>query len=196
MRNLIRLTTLLGLALTLSPMKSALAEAQDLPLEEVGVDYNYVRTNAPPGGCGCFSMNGGDAWIAYNLTGSFAVVAQVASQHASNIGGSGADLTLTSYLFGSRYTWRNAGRLEPFGQVLLGGARASGSFAPGNAGYPGSANAFAMTTGVGLDVGLSKRFAVRAFESDYYLTRFANGVNDHQNNLRLSAGLIFRFGQK
>jgi len=194
MRRLIRLTTLLALALTLSPMRSA--AAQDLPLGEVGVDYNYVHTNAPPGGCGCFSMNGGDAWIAYNLPRSFAVIAQVASQHASNIAGSGTDLRLSSYLFGSRYSLHNSTRFVPFAQVLLGGAHASGSFAPGSAGYPGSANAFAMTVGGGLDLKLSMRFAVRAFEADYYFTEFANRVNDHQNNLRVSAGLIFRFGKQ
>jgi len=193
MRSLIGLTTLLGLTLTLSAVRSA--AAQDVPLGEAGIDYNYVHTNAPPGGCGCFSMNGGDAWIDYNLPRSFAIVAQVSSQHASNIGGSGADLTLTSYLFGYRYSLHKSGQFVPFAQVLLGAAHASGSFAPGNAGYPGSANAFAMTAGGGLDMSLSSRFGVRAFQVDYYFTRFANGVNDRQNNLRISTGVIFRFGK-
>jgi hypothetical protein len=35
---------------------------------------------------------------------------------------------------------------------------------------------------------------LRAFEADYYLTRFDNGVNDHQNNLRIAAGVIIRLG--
>ncbi len=65
---------------------------------EVGGDYNYVRTNAPPGGCGCINLNGGDGWVSYNLTRSWAVVGQIGAQHASNIGGTnGADLTFTSY---------------------------------------------------------------------------------------------------
>jgi outer membrane immunogenic protein len=196
MRTLIRLITLLGLALALSPMTPGLAAAQDSPLGEAGIDYNYVHTNAPPGGCGCFSMHGGDAWIAYNMPRSFAIIAQVSSQHASNIGGSATDLTLTSYLFGPRYSLDLSRRFVPFAQVLLGVAHASGTFAPGSAGYPGSANAFGMTVGGGVDMKLSNRFAVRAFQADYYLTNFANGVNDHQNNLRISAGLIFRFGKK
>jgi len=53
-----------------------------------------------------------------------------------------------------------------------------------------------MTAGGGLDVELTKRFAVRAFQADYYLTHFANGVNDHQNNLRISVGLVLRLGKK
>lgn len=194
MRRLIRLTTLLALTICLS--RSVPATAQDFLRGEAGVDYNFVHTNAPPGGCGCFSMNGGDAWMAYNLPRSFAIVAQLASQHASNIGSSGADLTLTSYLFGARYSLHNVRMFMPFAQLLGGGAHATGAFAPGSTGYPGSANAFAMTAGGGLDMKLSNRFAIRAIQGDYYLTKFANGVNDHQNNLRISVGLILRFGNK
>jgi hypothetical protein len=51
-----------------------------------------------------------------------------------------------------------------------------------------------MTAGGGLDIGLTRHIAVRAFEADYYLTRFDNGVNDHQNNLRIAAGVVIRFG--
>jgi hypothetical protein len=48
--------------------------------------------------------------------------------------------------------------------------------------------------GGGLDIGLTRHIAVRAFEADYYLTRFDNGVNDHQNNLRIDAGVVIRLG--
>src|SRR5208282_6886560 len=107
----------------------------------------------------------------------------------------GADLTLTSYLAGPRDAWARGRRLAPYAQVLLGGAHASGSLAPGNSGLTGSANSFGMIAGGGLDIGLTRHIAVRAFEADYYLTRFDNGVNDHQNNLRLGAGLMIRFGE-
>jgi outer membrane immunogenic protein len=195
MCTLIRLL-LLAMACTFCLLESASAGAQDVPLAEVGADYNYVHTNAPPGGCGCFSMHGGDGWLAYNFSHSFSAVGLLSAQRASNVAGSGADLTLTSYLIGPRYSWRRSGRFIPFGQLLLGGAHAAGSFAPGSAGNPGSSNAFAMTAGGGLDVELTKRFAVRAFQADYYLTHFANRVNDHQNNLRISVGLVLRLGKK
>ena len=182
-------TTAFGSCLLLSPR----AWAQVPSKMEAGVDYNYVHTNAPPGGCGCISMNGGDGWFAYYLTGSFAAIAQISAQHASNIGGVGADLTFTSYLFGPRYSRRVTKRLLPFGQVLIGGAHASGSLAPGSSGIAGSSNAFAMTAGGGVDVGVTRHFAIRPAELDYYLTRFNNGVNDHQNNFRFAAGVVFRF---
>ncbi len=184
---------LLALGFTATAPRLA-AQSGSSGLVDVGVDYNYVRANAPAGGCGCFGLNGGSGWAAFNFNRSLGIVGEIASQHASNISGTGADLTLTSFLAGPRYTWTHAGRFAPFAQLLLGGAHASGSLAPGNSGLPGSANAFAMTAGGGLDIGLTRRIALRAFEADYYLTRFDNGVNDHQNNLRIVSGVIFRLG--
>jgi outer membrane immunogenic protein len=168
--------------------------AQNGPRIDVGLDYDYVRSNVPAGGCGCFGMNGGGGWVSFNFSRSLALVGEIAGQHASNISSTGADLTLTSYLAGPRYTWTRPYRLAPFAQALVGGAHAGGALAPGSSGLPGSANAFAMTAGGGLDIGLTRRIALRAFEADYYLTRFDNGVNDHQNNLRIAVGVVIRFG--
>jgi outer membrane immunogenic protein len=53
---------------------TAWAQSGTSPLE-AGADYNYVRANGPPGGCGCFSMNGGNAWFSYGFTKSFSAVA-------------------------------------------------------------------------------------------------------------------------
>jgi outer membrane immunogenic protein len=183
---------LLTLAFTAVFAERALAQGGSRV--EVGLDYNYVRSNVPPGGCGCFGLNGGSGWVAFKFTRSLGLVGEIASQNASNISTTGADLTLTSYLAGARYNWTHAGRFAPFTQALLGEAHAGGTLAPGNSGLPGSANAFAMTAGGGLDIGLTRRLALRALEADYYLTRFDNGVNDHQNNLRIESGVIFRFG--
>jgi opacity protein-like surface antigen len=66
-----------------------------------------------------------------------------------------------------------------------------------------SANAFAMAFGGGLDIGVSKHFAIRAAQVDYLQTRFSptdalttglsSSVNDRQNSLRYQAGIVFRF---
>jgi outer membrane immunogenic protein len=194
MRNLVRWIARLGLALGYGCVSLAVAFAQSAPVAEVGADYNYVRTNAPPNGCGCFSMYGGNAWFAYNFTHSLAVVAEISSQRASDIGGSGEDFTLTSYLFGPRFSWRKSRHLSPFGQVLLGGAHAGGSFPQDS--FSASSNSFALIAGGGLDIGITRHVALRALEADYYRTQFPNGSNDRQNNLRLSAGVIFRFGER
>jgi outer membrane immunogenic protein len=171
-----------------------LAMAQSRTLIDAGIEYNYVRSNAPAGSCGCFSLNGGSGWVAFNFTRALGIVGEIASQHASDISSAGADLTLTSFLAGPRYTWAKADRFAPFAQVLLGVAHAGGTLAPGGAVLSGSANAFAMTAGGGLDIGLTRHIALRAFEADYYLTHFDNGTNNRQNNLRIAAGVMFRFG--
>jgi outer membrane immunogenic protein len=162
---------------------------------DVGAGYTYVRTNAPAGDCGCFSMNGANGWVEFHLGHGVAIVGELAVQHAGNIANTGADLTLTSFLAGPRYTVHAFGRLQPFAQVLLGGAHASGGLSPSNSGF-GSSNSFAAIAGGGLEFQLTERVAIRAIEADYYYTRFNNGTNDRQNNLRIGAGLVFRFGQR
>jgi outer membrane immunogenic protein len=162
---------------------------------DVGAGYTYVRTNAPAGDCGCFSMNGANGWVGFHLGHGVAIVGELAVQHAGNIANTGADLTLTSFLAGPRYTVHAFGRLQPFAQVLLGGAHASGGLSPSNSGF-GSSNSFAAIAGGGLEFQLTERVAIRAIEADYYYTRFNNGTNDRQNNLRIGAGLVFRFGQR
>ena len=161
---------------------------------EVGVDYNFVHTNAPPGQCGCFSMQGGDAWAGWFFTDHFSVVAQGAVQHASNINGTAASLTLVSYMAGPRVSFRETHRVVPFAQVLFGGSHASGLLTPSpTTGLSGTANAFAFAAGGGVDFKLSRMFSIRAIQADYFYTRFDNGGNQHQNNLRISAGLYLHF---
>jgi outer membrane immunogenic protein len=182
----------LGL-LWLSP---STASGQIAEKMEVGANYNYVRSNAPPGDCGCFAVNGGSGWFSYNLNHRLALVGEVGSGYASNINSTTSDLTLTSFLAGPRYSWHRRDRVAPFGQVLLGGAHASGALTPGSSGLVASANSFAMTIGGGVDVILTHRLALRAVQADYYLTRFDNGGNNHQNNLRIGTGIVFRIARK
>jgi hypothetical protein len=83
---------------------------------------------------------------------------------------------------------------QPFAQVLLGLAHSSGTLVQGT--NPGAANAgaaFAGNFGGGLDLRVNPRFSIRLAEADYLLTTFDNGTNNHQNNLRISAGVVIRF---
>jgi outer membrane immunogenic protein len=85
--------------------------------------------------------------------------------------------------------------VAPFGQLLVGVAHTSGGLSPDQIGL-GSATGFASTIGGGLDANLSPRFALRLVQADYYPTLLRNGYNDRQNNLRLSAGIVIRFGAR
>jgi peptidoglycan-associated lipoprotein len=171
------------------------AAAQFAPKAEIAVEYNYVHSNAPPGGCGCFSMMGGSASAAFEVHRGLAAVGEFSAAHASNIAPGGEDLTLTSYLFGPRYTYRAERRLAPFGEALLGLSHASGSLAPSNSLSGASSNTFAASIGGGLDYNAGRVIAIRIVQADYLLTTFANQADHHQNNLRLGAGIVFHFGR-
>jgi hypothetical protein len=54
----------------------------------------------------------------------------------------------------------------------------------------------ALSLGGGLDIGVGHHFAIRAIQAEYLMTRFPNvaGTTVTQNNYRLSAGVVLRFG--
>jgi outer membrane immunogenic protein len=193
MHRLLRTGWMLLVLVSLLLGNGAGAVAQGFERAELGAGYSYVHTNAPPGDCGCFAMNGGSAWFGYHFTREWALAAEVGSEHASNIDGTGAGLTLTSYLAGPRYVWHYGHRVSPFGQVLLGGAHADGGVTLVRFGVAEPANSLALASGGGVDIGVKRHWAARG-QLDYFLTRFSNGVNDHQNNLRVSVGVVYRFG--
>jgi outer membrane immunogenic protein len=173
--------------------------AQQSSAVDVGLAYNFVRANVPPGVCACFSMNGGSVSAAWQLRPQLALVGDVGAVHAGSIFSEGYDLTLTTFLFGPRfYVPRRKNRSEqsvhapvPFVQVLFGGAHASGTLSGTRS---GSSNGFAFSAGGGLDVGISRHVAARLFQTEYLFTHIPNGVNDHQNNFRFSSGIVVRFG--
>ena len=174
------------------------AAATEKPLRaELALDYSYLRSNAPPGGCGCFNLNGGSATFAWALKpgASIALVGDITADQAGSISSSGYSLTLSAYTLGARYR-QHIGHspLQPFGQVLVGLAHSSGSLVGGQS--PAASNAgaaFAANLGGGLDLRANRRFSFRLIEADYLLTTFDNGTNDHQNNLRLSTGVVLHF---
>jgi outer membrane immunogenic protein len=161
---------------------------------ELAVEYNYVHSNAPPGECGCINLNGGSANFAWPLHHwQLSLVGDVGAVHAGSITNQGYDLTLSTYTAGLRYSPRlRRWHLRPWAQLLIGGAHASGSLVEGSGSSTGG-GAFASLVGGGVDVRMSPRFSIRAFEAEYLVTTFNNGGNDHQNNLRIGAGVVFHF---
>ena len=191
------MTTRSLLALFLLSIASVKLMAQTQPSNEIALDYNYVHTNAPPGGCGCFSVNGGSGSYAYHPGPQFAMVIEVGAVHASKIDASGLDLTLTSYLAGPRFFYRRPGaRITPYGQFLLGAVRATGGLAPANSGGAPSSTVFGATLGGGVEFNLSRTVTLRVAQVDYFVTTFDNKVDGHQNNLRISTGAAYHFGKR
>jgi outer membrane immunogenic protein len=182
------------LAIVSSAFAQTAAPVGDKPLHaELALDYSYLRSNAPPGGCGCFSLNGGSATFAWPLhRRDLSFVGDVTAANANGIGMFSYGLTLTSFTAGARYSPRIGSPLfQPFGQVLIGVAHAGGSLTQTST--TSNSNAFAANLGGGLDLRVSRRFSIRLIEADYLVTTFANTVNDHQNILRISTGVVAHF---
>jgi len=173
----------------------AAGDSKPLPFELAG-GYTYLRANEPPGSCNCFNMQGGNGTFAWAIKDSgVAVVGDVAATHAGTISSTGYNLTIVAITGGLRYRPPVKGSvIQPFGQALFGIAHASGTGAQAPNPEAGNAGAaFALNAGGGVDLALSRRFSIRAFEADYLMTTFDNGSNNRQNNLRISVGAVIHF---
>ncbi|MGD0735572.1 MAG: hypothetical protein ABR976_10515 [Terracidiphilus sp.] len=164
---------------------------------ELALDYTYLRSNAPPGGCGCFNMNGGSASFAWPVrSGRVAIVGDLTIDGSSApISSNNFNLTLSTFTVGPRYLAPvHHFPIQPFGQVLFGAAHASGSLVKGKTpAYTDATATIALNLGGGADFRVNRTFSIRLAEADYLLTTFNNGVNNHQNNTRISSGLVIHF---
>jgi outer membrane immunogenic protein len=196
MKTGMRINCLLLLAVSFTGTAVARAQQPDQPARyEFAAAYSYMHSNLPPGGCGCFSLNGASFEIARSIGfGSFALAGDIGVEHAGSVSSTGDSLTLSSYTGGIRYAPRLRRPVHPFGKVLVGVAHAGGSLA--QAPNPAASNAgaaFAAIVGGGFDLRAGSHFAIRLIEADYLVTTFDNAGNDHENNLRISAGVVLHF---
>jgi outer membrane immunogenic protein len=158
---------------------------------DIGLDYAYVRANAGPAECGCFSMNGGGGNLVVNMAHGFSLVADLQATHANHINGTGQTITVFDYLFGPRYSYRSRSRFTPYAQVLVGGSEEFSNY-----GSMANGNAFALGAGGGVSRVMGRHFAWNIVEVDYVYSRLPNAVNDHQNDLRVTTGFTFRIGPR
>lgn len=146
--------------------------------------------------------------IKADFSGHYGTPVTVNSQLLSAAGITGTLPKAKSYssLFGPVISDRN-GRLTIYGQALFGVNAVSATLNSANImgfdipGFTASDTAFGMALGGGVDTTLHKNFALRLIQVDYFFTAhdFSEGMPGiavHQNNIRISAGLIYRFGNK
>ncbi len=222
MRSRVRLFAEVALVVFLMPVSLLCAanapktrerhRRHNAPKAELFLGYSHFR-GAPtlrPGNR-MVGLNGGNASLALNFSRYFGLVADFGGYNTTELRLSGAgaapprvadaDGKVFTYLFGPKFALRNSSRLTPFAQVLFGGAHASEVSLSGCTGglctpLP-SQNAFALTAGGGLDIRVFHHVSIRAVQAEYMMTRFADvtsGSSQRQNDLRLSAGLVFLFG--
>jgi outer membrane immunogenic protein len=158
---------------------------------QFGANYNYFHANAPPGQCGCFSLNGGSGTVVYNITSRWAAVADLTVGHATNVDNSLQNITIFNYLFGPRYTRRMKSRFVPYGQILLGGAKEDVNFQ-----FTINRQSFGLLAGGGVTTRLKGRFGLTLGEVDWIHTRIPNAVNNSQNDIRVATGVTFNLSRE
>jgi opacity protein-like surface antigen len=182
--------------------------AQENPKFEITGDYSYFRSTPSLSSVwDSQNLNGGGGDITFFPTEHFGIKADFQGYNnstqcpssTSSITGC-ASGNLFTYMFGPVVKYR-VGKLEPFGEVLFGGAHSNFyvNACNNNSGLCSASptsTAFTMAVGGGVDLALTHRFAVRLFDVDYVPTRFTDnfiGGNSAQNNFRFQAGVQFRF---
>lgn len=192
------ISVLAAMALSAIPgrAQSAVAgKSVQSPPVELALTYNWAHSNAPPGGCGCFNLNGGSLQLAWPvnrkgiaLTAHFAVVDQPDAVSTGN------SLTLATFLLGVQYRLAKAdSRWQPFAEILAGGSHDSGKMIASNRAAIDAGLTFAGEAGGGLDLRLSRRWLWRVAQVDYLADTVNNGSSNHQNIMRVNAGLALRF---
>jgi len=191
--------------------------AQEAPQVQVFAGYSYLRAHDSLSEG--VNQNGWDVSAAFNFARSFGVVADFSNHYGTTprvftqIGTGGKGVT---FLFGPQYSYRKVPRLTPFVHALFGGMQANKFMPSSMVMGPGggvmvvppagcttifcyeSETAFAMALGGGLDVKATHHVWVRAFQLEYLRANitYANQVPAPLNSLRVSAGIIFRFGRR
>src|SRR5580658_6873868 len=188
------LTLVLGTLLT----SGAVSYAQEVatPKYEVGLDYSWLHVNSANSD---FQRtgNGGSGYFEYNLNRTIGLVGDFGGYANTRTGINDKALT---YLFGPRFNMRRFERFTPYVQFLFGGAYAWS----GPNGFQQNQNTFATAAGGGLDYNWTKHLSIKLIQVEYLMTQFESatlggstkGFGNHQNDLRYSAGVVFKLGGK
>lgn len=183
------------------------------PKVEWFLGYSFWRATPTSNGNRMGYLHGGSTSVAYNFNRYVGFVADFAGFDDNRVtlfGPAGSETfnsggSAYTFMVGPRLSYRKYAKFTPYAQVLAGVVHASPVTISGCTGDPsctpiGSDTTFAAMAGVGFDINLSHRIALRLLEADFLLTHFqdplsATGLSrGWQDNTRLSTGIVFRFG--
>ena len=187
------------------------AQGQETPKAEIFAGYSFVSaqfpfSTDPAAGETRGSMNGWNLSAAVNANRWFSVVADFGGYYNSPMqstlfkpancvlctGGVGATVhNIYTFTGGPQISMRED-NVTVFGHILFGGAHTRAELVSNVTPSASiSATSFAVILGGGVDIGFSRRFALR-IQPDYFTTSI---LDRRQNNVRVSAGIVFRFGR-
>jgi outer membrane immunogenic protein len=159
---------------------------------ELTVGYTFLHANAPPGQCSCAALNGGYGSLVVNMPRGLSLVADLAAAHGNQVAGTSQNITVFNYLFGTRYSMRSVShRIVPYVQALGGRSQEESNYV-----FIQTATAAAFSAGGGINTVISRNIGWNVVEADWVHSRLPNGVNDSQNDVRISSGITFRFGPR
>jgi opacity protein-like surface antigen len=177
-----------------------IAQAQEASRVEVFGGYSYMRLEDQ-------NIDGQDRDLnGYNVSGAITIFKKSIALKGDVSGHFGdlltnvtprTDLGQTLFLFGPQFRLRNGSRIQPFAHALFGVARVKleNDAVPGDITDTG----FAFALGGGVDVkGLGSKLAVRLIQADYVRTKLDlvnSGNSTSSNNIRISTGIVLRFGK-
>jgi opacity protein-like surface antigen len=177
-----------------------IAQAQEASRVEVFGGYSYMRLEDQ-------NIDGQDRDLnGYNVSGAITIFKKSIALKGDVSGHFGdlltnvtprTDLGQTLFLFGPQFRLRNGSRIQPFAHALFGVARVKleNDAVPGDITDTG----FAFALGGGVDVkGLGSKLAVRLIQADYVRTKLDlvnSGDSTSSNNIRISTGIVLRFGK-
>ena len=139
--------------------------AQDFKPVEVFGGYQFAHAQPNANG------NGWNVALTGNLIRSIGITGDFSGNYESGS-------SLYTYMVGPTFSLRRE-RVTPFAHALFGGAHANGL------------NAFSMAIGGGLDVNAGEHVAIRVIQADW--RSFRRSGESSNGNVRVSAGLVFRF---
>ena len=149
--------------------------AQDSQVDIFG-GYSYLHSD--PGGLASGNASGWEASVGWNWNKWFAIKGDISGHYC-------CDQRMHNFMVGPQINF-HSGKVNPFLHGLIGVSHGSS-----DAGFSDDVLAFAF--GGGIDVKASDRISIRIAQVDYLGTRYAD---ETQNNVRVSAGLVFHFGKK
>jgi outer membrane protein OmpA-like peptidoglycan-associated protein len=185
-------------------VKSSSGSSDTYPAVDLFVGYSFVRfstntfVNPTTTIKETFNWHGLTGALAGNVNRWFSLVADIGAYRIKDLPPSISGSAYT-YLFGPQFSHRGQ-HWTPFVHTLFGGATLADiqvSTTPSPSAFFNrsfSANSFATALGGGVDANFNKHIGARVFQVEYLMTRFTDGNNNKQNNLRASAGLVLHFG--
>ena len=168
------------------------------PAVDLFAGYSYIRFRTDAGIKEGFNLHGFTGALAGNVNRWFSLVGDFGVYRIKDLPPSVTGSAYT-FLFGPQFS-RRGERWTPFVHALFGAARLAdiqaSTIPTGSAFFNRSfsQNSFATALGGGLDANINKHVGIRIFQIEYLLTKFTDGGDNKQDNLRASAGLVLHFG--